>query len=402
MRGPAALAVLLCAPVVAQEGAIGSVTTIEGREVKGTVSIAEDGKVTVAGAGEAVVIDLEEVATFTAGSAAAKAQRTPHHLWLRSGQEFGALALRGVPGADGRPARIAADLALGVTIELPITTLRALRHGGPDRQQPGSFGADLQDPADNTDMIWVQKDGKQHRFQVTVNGMRPDAIVFDLRGKQHDFELDGLVAIVFGNNTGFAMDPQPAPRVALDFDSGDHLEGKLLGLDTAVRLRLDEGCEVSAPAARIARLTVASDRLRWLSDLTPAVTQTPAFDRVWPWTKDRSLAGPGFVLGGETWSRGVGMVPRTRLTYDLGGSYDTFQAMIGIDDRGGPQAHAVFRVLVDGNLVYESTPRTRGLPAEPVAIELNKCQQLAIEVDFGKNYDLGDYCAFANARVLRR
>ena len=49
-------------------------------------------------------------------------------------------------------------------------------------------------------------------------------------------------------------------------------------------------------------------------------------------------------------------VPRTRLLYDLGGRYDLFEATIGIDERGGPQAHAIFRVYGDGRMLYESPP----------------------------------------------
>ena len=45
---------------------------------------------------------------------------------------------------------------------------------------------------------------------------------------------------------------------------------------------------------------------------------------------------------------------------------------------------------------------TRGQTPTPVRVELNKAKSLVIEVDFGKNYDLGDFCAFANARVVQK
>lgn len=398
---PVLLPLLPCAALSAQQGPAAVVTTIDGRVFKGAVTIDAAGAVDIA-ADEPTRLVLEEVASVKFPDVTGKPMTAPHRVWMRSGLEFAATDLAGVPAADGKPHRLAVELPMGVTLELPLSTLHAVRRGGSGRQQPASFSTDLREPADNTDMVWVQKDGQQHRFQVTVNGLRPDMIDFDLRGNQHEYAFDGLVAIVFGNNTGFAVDRAKAPRVAIDFDSGDHLEGKLLGLGTELRLRLDEGCEVTVSSSRMTQMNVESDRLRWLSDLVPQVEQTPAFDRVWPWTKDRSLAGPGLVLNGKTHGRGIGMVPRTRLTYDLGGDYDEFLALIGIDDRGGPQAHAVFRVLVDGKVAYESQPRTRGMPAEAVRVALNKCQRLAIEVDFGKNYDLGDYCVFANARVLRK
>ena len=108
------------------------------------------------------------------------------------------------------------------------------------------------------------------------------------------------------------------------------------------------------------------------------------------------------MLGGKACARGLCMVPRTKLTWDLGGRYDVFEATIGIDDRGGPEAHAVFRVLVDDKVVFDSGPRTRGQAPEAIRVELHKAKTLALEVDFGKNYDLGDYCVFADPRVVQQ
>ena len=383
-------------------GPVGLVETIEGKKLTGSLAIDGDGKVTVSTASGSVTMTLDEVTGFVPDTVQPANTAAPHRVWLRSGQQFAARSLRGIPAADGRPARLGVELSVGAVLELPLGTLRAVRHAGEGRVAPASFGNDLDDAPDNRDFLYVQRDGEQRRFQVTIAGMQADKVQFRLRDRELDYPLSDVLGIVFGNNTGFAADEQAPPRVAVDFDTGDHLEGRLLGLGESVRLRLDEGCDVVIPSRRLARLAVASDRLRWLSDFEPTVEQTPAFDRVWPWTVDRSVAGPGFQLAGETFGRGIGMVPRTLLTFDLGGEFDVFEATIGIDDRGGPQAHAVFRVHVDGKVAFESDGRTRGMTPERVRLELDKAKTLALEVDFGKNYDLGDYCAFAEARVLRR
>ena len=393
---------LLLGALHAQAGPAGNVSTFDGRTLTGAVTVDTEGRVQVTGGGDPVTLGLDEITSFEVTGATAKPASTPHRVWLRSGLEFSCVRLAGLPAGEGKPARIAIELPAGATIEVPISTVRAVRHGGPERSEPGSFLADFSEPPDNGDLLYITKDGEAQRFTVTVSGMQKEAVEFELRGKSHEFALAGVTAIVFGKNTGFAADRQPRPRTAVDLVTGEHLEGRLLELGANLRLRIDEGATVDVASTQLLRLAVASDRLVWLSDLVPQVEQTPAFDRVWPWTKDRSVAGPGFVLGGKTWGRGLGMVPRTRLVYDLGGNYDVFKATIGIDDRGGPQAHAVFRVLVDGKVAFESQGRTRGMPPEAVRVELARCKALAVEVDFGKNYDLGDYCAFADARVLRR
>jgi hypothetical protein len=399
----AATALVAATPrIVAQGGLRGTLQTIDGARLEGALTVDAAGTATLVQDGATTTLALADVAAFTPRDAAPIERPAPHRIWLRSGHELPAKSLRGRAAADGRPAMLRAELPSGVTVELPIGFLRALRHGGSERPEPSLFAADLADPADNGDVLFVQKDGTQHRSQVTITGLQDDKVEFELRGTAYDFPLASVTGIVFGRNTGFAPDRQPRPRTMVALTTGERLEGRLLGLDSALRLRLDEGAELDVPLAAVQQLRVASDRLVWLSELVPKAEQTPAFDRVWPWTSDRSPAGPGFVIAGTNYDRGIGMVPRTRLTYDLGGHYDVFEAAIGIDDRGGPAAHAVFRVLVDGKVAFESAPKVRGEAATPVQVELGRCQQLAIEVDFGKNYDLGDFCAWAEARVVQR
>ena len=377
---------------------VGVLRTIDGRTIDGRLEVATDGSAKIA----TTTLSLADVASFERRSAVTTPVPGLHHVWLRSGQHVAATKLAGKPAASGTPSMLTITLPSGLVFDVPFTTVRALRHGGSERPEPALFQADLNSAPANDDLVYVQKDGKAQRSAVKVSGFTADTIEFTLRGDEYDFPLLGLTAVVFGKNTGFAPDRQPRPRATIDLDTGESLEGRVLEIGNVLRLRLDEGAVIDVAPQQLVRLRIASDRLAWLSDLPPRVEQTPAFDRVWPWTIDRSPAGPGIVLGKKTFSRGVGMVPRTRLTYDLGGAYDVLEATIGIDDRGGPDAHAIFRVLVDGNVAFESQGKTLATPPEAIRVELNKCRQLAIEVDFGKNYDLGDYCVFADARVVQR
>ncbi|MFN3243040.1 MAG: NPCBM/NEW2 domain-containing protein [Planctomycetota bacterium] len=396
----AACGALLCAAAPAQ--ATGTVRTIDGRALTGAVTVAEDGKVTVRGDDGETVIDVAELVTFEREGASARNVRVEHRVWLRSGTELPAKRLSGRAGGDGKPSMVIVQLPCAAKLELPISTVRAVRHGGLMRPQPTLFNQDLAEPPANEDLIYVVRDGQAQRSQVTVTAMREKAIDFLLRGDEYEFELDGLAGIVFGTNTGFAPNRQPRPRTVVALTTGERIEGKLLSMTDRVRCRLDEGCVLDVPISRLHKLEVSSDKLVWLADLQPKVEQTPAFDRTWPWHNNRSVAGPGFELAGQKFERGIGLVPHTRLTYALDGRFDVFEAMIGIDDRGGPAAHAIFRVHVDGKQVFESEPMLREQKPEALRVALDKAKTLTIEVDFGKNYDLGDFCAFANARVVQR
>ena len=403
LRTGIAAAMLLFAAAVPAQGLAGITSTIDSRTLGGALAVDAAGRATVTGAQGETAMTLAELAAFEPAGAAAELVTPAHRVWLRSGAELPCVRIAGVAVEAGKPARVALELPSGITLELPLASLRALRQGGSERPAPTLFAADLRKPAANDDLLFVVKDGKAQRSAVTITALGTDKADFLLRGEAYDFELSGVAAIVFGDNTGIAPDRQGKPRTRLELTTGEVLEGKLLGLDgTTARLRLDEGVEITVTATKLLRLTVASDRLAWLQDLVPQAQQTPAFDRTWPWTSGRSIGGAGFQLAGRAFARGIGMVPRTRLTYDLGGRFDRFEAMVGIDDRGGPEAHAVFRVLVDGVVAFESAPMTRGEAAQAVRVDLKKAKSLAIEADFGKNYDLGDHCAFADARVLQQ
>lgn len=407
---PALLAAMLAAAAGlpntgrAQEGLRGTVRTIDGRALVGTLVVDAQQQARVQATGGDVALAVAEITAFEPTGISATPVGADHRVWLRSGLELPAVRIGGKPGGAGKPALVVIELPSAITVEVPLGMVRAIRQGGRERPEPALFAADLKQPLGSEDLIYVQKDGKAQRSAVTVTGLSSERIDFLLRGTAYDFELTGLAGVVFGSTTGFAPDRQPKPRTRVSLTSGERLEGRLLQLDTTgVRCRLDEGVVVTVPAVRFAGMEVASDRLAWLSEMTPKqVEQTPAFDRTWPWTIDRTPVGPGFVLGGQWFTRGLCLVPRTRLAYDLGGRFDRFEASIGIDDRTGPEAHAIFRVLVDDQVVFTSQPHTRGMAPEAVRIELAKAKTLAIEVDFGKNYDLGDYCVFADARIVQQ
>ena len=394
---------LLLSVAAAQDGVTGTLRTIDGRTLQGVLRVGEDGQAQLGTDSGPVVLAVAELAQFERSGAVPARVDAPHRVWLRSGLELPVVRFGGSPAANGQPALLHVETPAGLSLDLPLGSVRALRQGGTQRPEPTLFRADLQKPAANDDVLFVVKGGKAQRSAVTITGVSGDKVDFQLRGDAYEFELTGVVAVVFGANTGLAPDRQPKPRTRVELCSGEVLEGRLLTVAAdAVRCRLDESLVVTVPTTRLHRLVVASDRLAWLGDLVPTIAQTPAFDRTWAPTVDRGLAGPDFAIAGAKFTRGIGLVPRTRLSYELGGRFDVFEASIGIDDRGGPEAHAVFRVYVDGVVAYESQPKTRGQAAEPLRVPLHKAKALAIEVDFGKNYDLGDHCVFADARVLQQ
>jgi len=398
----AAWLALLAASLLAQEDIAGAVQTVDGRILNGRVQVDADGKVRVTAAGGTVteltfgdLLRIDQSTTVPAG-----APWRGNEVWLRSGLRLPFSTLSGKFDPALKTTTVTLQLACGVPLDVSLTQLRAVRLCGEDKA-PAALSVDLQHPGETSDFLFVDRDGKPQRFSVVIESVAGTSMHFNLRGAGYDVDVSRVTAVVFGKSTGFPPDRQPKPRAAVHMATGERLEGRLLSLDSVCRLRLDEGAELSLPRQQIVAIGVASQKLTWVSELKPAVQQVPAFDRTWPWTVDATSFGPGLRLGGQEYEHGVCVVPRTTLTYDLGGRFDLFEATLGIDDRGGPEANAIFRVRADGRTLFESPAMTLGMAPVTVKLQLQKCKQLVLEADFGKNYDLGDLCVFANARVVQ-
>ncbi|MGC6487338.1 MAG: NPCBM/NEW2 domain-containing protein [Planctomycetota bacterium] len=397
-------ALLCCALLsVAVPGQVrGTVRAVDGRVWTGSLTVSETGRVEVATDKGKVELAVADLASFEQEGSEVRSVRTEHQVWLRSGAVLPVMQFGGWgPSFPGPVGALWVTLPCDRPLILPLGVLRAVRHGGLERPQPTLFEHDLANPLANEDILYAAVNNKTQRSLVTVSKFTTRGVEFLRRGEECELGSGVLSGVVFGRNSGVAPDRQPGPRAALTLTTGERIEGRLLGIIENVLIRLDEGCTFSVHMEKVHRLDVPSGKLVWLSDLAPKVEQAPVFDQTSPWCNNRSVAGPGFELLGKRYERGLGLVPRTRLTYDLGSCFDVFEALIGIDDRGGSAAHAVFRVYADGEQVFESAPMVRGQAPAKLRVALNKAKTLTVEVDFSKKYALGSFCAFVDARVIQ-
>ncbi len=340
---------------------------------------------------------LPEVASLEFTDRATDSPLAPM-LWLWSGTALPARFL----AAAGTNARFALPLGAAepVEIALPWRAVRAVRFDAPGPIEP-EFAARLREPPAQQDTLYGrQPDGGLQRVSLAVRGVEDGRLLVHFGGADRTIPLDRVYGVVFGEQSGAAPDRQPNPRATVVSTGGIALEGRLQQLSEQVVVRLDEGVELSLPRAAVARVIVSSDKVLYLSALQPRAEQTPALDRVWPWWVDRRPDGSALQLDGKRYATGLVLVPRTRLHFALPRPFELFEATIGMDDRAGPLAHAVFRVFGDGAVLYDSGPIGYGDPPRPVRLPVDGVRELALEADFGDNLDLGDLCAFAAARVV--
>jgi len=400
-RGLAAFAVLLVPALAsAQRNATFRVVPNSGGTFDGELqSISPSGDISIRGRDETIALsDLVEIQRV--GDPPAKATPSPGgFVRLRTGTTLDCRKLAGHGDAiefEPRPQHAA--------IRIALTELAALRPG-PAAEDDGGFTRALENPSSTKDLVfaWDRGGASIRRFSMRVDRIDGDELQVEAGGMVRGLPLSRVYGVVFGDDNGAAPDPLPRPTVTIRGSFGEPLCGRLLGWDRVhCRLALAEGAEITLPCDTVAGITVDSGRVAFLSDLEPAaIDQVPALNRPKPWLRDRTPIGPGLELGGIAYSRGLCLVPRTRLRYDVTGEWNVFEATVGIDDRSNDLAHAVIRVLADDRVVFDSGPVQHGDEPMPITIDLTGVEQLTLETDFGENLDFGDHCVFAGARLRK-
>jgi hypothetical protein len=166
------------------------------------------------------------------------------------------------------------------------------------------------------------------------------------------------------------------------------------------------GQKVELPLAAVVALDVTQGKATYLSDLKPKKVEQAAFLGVaWPWAADRSVRGTPLRVatphGESTADKGVGTHPRTVLTYDLGGKYRRFEALVGLEPEGGVRAKVTIQILVDGK--RQDIPALAALAAgnaAAVRVDVRGAKELVLVTDFGPAGGVGADVNWADARLI--
>jgi len=126
---------------------------------------------------------------------------------------------------------------------------------------------------------------------------------------------------------------------------------------------------------------------------------------------DKSIGGNPIRIGQRTLEKGLGCAANTVLVYDLGGRYERFKAVVGVDDEvaeaDNPRPSVFFTVHADGMLRFESGPMRKDSAPKEVDVDVRRIRVLMLRMsgnwDDGGNVrnDHGDWGAARLAgRVL--
>ena len=239
------------------------------------------------------------------------------------------------------------------------------------------------------------------RLDGTLEAFTEDGVLFTTRVGQKSFAWGDLCAL-FVEALGDELDSPPSGTyVIVDLVDGGRVHGGLLEIrsdemDLVTRagrgLRLPRGCvkEVFIPNAGAA----------FLSEMEPSLVNAEGspfgdgFGMIWPHRVDRSVTGQLLRAGGELFTRGIGVHAPSRIEWTLDGTWSALRLGVAIDDEVlalPSKGSVVFRVLVDGELSYESESLTGGLGALTVpVVSLKGATRLSLEVEMAADLHVAD------------
>jgi hypothetical protein len=141
----------------------------------------------------------------------------------------------------------------------------------------------------------------------------------------------------------------------------------------------------------------------YLSDLQPATTPTNGWG---PIELDHSNGEMGandgrtLSLNGQTFAKGLGVHANSEATFNIPAGYDTFNAVIGVDDEVGNNGSVVFQVWLNGTNAYTSPVLTGSQAGVPISVPLSSATQIELVVLDGGNGNTFDHADWADAKLM--
>lgn len=222
-----------------------------------------------------------------------------------------------------------------------------------------------------------------------VSGMADGKLAIQVGGNPTAVALDGVQSILFASTGAAPRADERGFRVTLV--DGSSLSSPALVLkENRITVTLADGQARPIDVAQVASIEQVNGPVAWLSGLAPAeIVHTPLLDIARPPRMDRSVDGGSIRSADRTFSRGIGVYPRTRITWNIPPRYAAFRTRYAIDG-DGPYANVTARILLDGKIAHQQDNITAGRLSDVISLPLNGAKTITLEVDFGANQSVQD------------
>lgn len=169
------------------------------------------------------------------------------------------------------------------------------------------------------------------------------------------------------------------------------------------------GVQVEYPDLKLlTKLDYRPGRLEYLSDLEPAsIDVSSAEERIEKYRRDKNLDDGPIRLAGSSkseytkpaYAKGLILLSRTVLVYNLSGDYKEFKTIVGVDAQVSDDTRAKLTVQGDGRELYSGEVSRKDDP-KPLTLNIKGVRQLRITVS-SELLDIGNHVVLADAKVSK-
>jgi hypothetical protein len=301
----------------------------------------------------------------------------------------------------GTGEQVTIETAWQPALEVPIVHVRGILFDGGKPEVKTKYDQQLAKPGDDDFALVLSKDGGVAEISGRVQGLSDAGLKIVYEGQERSIKLERLQALVLAAHPG--THTWKGPYQVFRMASGDTLSAAWLALgEKTCQVKSAWGRELEVPREAVVEITGRNTKMVNVSEMTPlSVEQVPYFDRLMPYVRDKSWNNKPLKIDGKIYTRGLAVHSRCVLTYDLGGEFATFRALLGFDEDAGERGNVVCRVFADEKELFVR-PAFRAVEKPvPIEVPVKGAKMLRLEVDFGEDEDVGDRVIWANARLYR-
>jgi len=378
-------------PILGQGIGSAEIQLIDGSAIDGTVEqIASDGRLT--GEGIRDGINIQDVLSIKTPR---KVSKSPAELTVfpaGGGSVFGnrfvvadeTVSFRGSSGE----------------IKMPLQSLRAVVWSTSDIVKKA-----ISSPSRDNDQVIVQVPDGERVIEGILEGIDLEFVTVNYKSESRQIALSKVKAVVIAD---LELKSPAGASAGIELQDGSKFFGVISQMtDNVLDLAITGGATLKLDAKKITNVSIASDRLMYLSDTDPIdVQEKSLFAIQLPWKKDRSVGdNPMRLRMGSSnktieLNKGIGMQAFSQLLFANSNSFDRFSAIVGIDAETGGRGDCRMVVRGDGIELWAKRVRATDEPLE-VEVDISGMKEIALIVYPGEDFDLGDHVNWGEARFVK-
>ena len=297
---------------------------------------------------------------------------------------------------------VRARTALGHRVAIPFDRLAGVQLAKSEQLKRADrlFESELESRLPGKDVLITRDADQPKSLRGQVISLGADRSAFQFANRSRWIRTGYVYGIVFAEGVKGPVEHDFPLTVTLV--DGSRFSGRLQRADARLmHLQTSVGADVEIPHAQLASLKFNSDRIVYVSDLTPSGRELEGIlHHPWPVQFDRNVAGGPLSIDDRRFAKGIGMHSRTMLVYRLKREYETLAGIIGLDDAVRPRGHVEFRVLGDGRTLFASGPVSGRDHGQKMIVDVTGVRELKLVVDFGEAVDLSDHADWGDLRLI--